>query len=595
MKKIIKKAMIFMLSASLLIPTLSGCGKQEEEEYEEKYILATDFTSYDIARRIADGSDIGVMGLDINKILAEGNGLSGRDRSKINKAAFVINASFLGDEAFGDGIDETKRIGGKDHLNMGDFIDRKKNSSDDNKLYSEDFKLHISKKDNADNDLDSNASSFGGGKNQVVANPNSGKKPDGNGLHQGGNSNSGDNSGNSNENNNGNAGNNDNSGNGNSGNSNSGNPGSNPGGNSGNDNNNGSTNQGGNSGSSGNQGSGNNNGGSGNFGNESDTTYPSRETGLIFKFVDVSIPSAPCSADRSGYSITSFPVGHGIANPNVNPDPYLVWVCDRIIAMSKQADVSAFDFILDDGNGGYICIHNDGMTMIRAKVITMDDIYLPEHQTTKYVICDSSVKDRITLPDGAKIAKADIPEMNERPYVMATTVDYARGPWLDVKNTQVLAEKILEKLIELDPENKTRFEENYEKVKSELESLDDKVQLTVDTSENQTIFIGGSFVYKYMVDSYGIDYVSIYDYSHQDNVSPTRLMNFAKLVDEYTIKYIVKDVSSSMDGITSIRNEINHNLNIVIIDNLESVEDWENSSYFEIMDNNCIILDKALY
>ena len=61
------------------------------------------------------------------------------------------------------------------------------------------------------------------------------------------------------------------------------------------------------------------------------------------------------------------------------------------------------------------------------------------------------------------------------------------------------------------------------------------------------------------------------------------------------IKYIVKDVSSSMDGITSIRNEINHNLNIVIIDNLESVEDWENSSYFEIMDNNCIILDKALY
>ena len=194
---------------------------------------------------------------------------------------------------------------------MGDFIDRKKNSSDDNKLYSEDFKLHISKKDNADNDLDSNASS-GGGKNQVVANPNSGKKPDGNGLHQGGSSNGGDNSDNSNENNNGNTGNNDNSGNGNSGNGSSENSGNNPGGNPGNGNNNENTNPGGNSG---NQGGGNNNGGSGNFGNGSDTTYPSRETGLIFKFVDVSIPSAPCSADRNGYSITSFPVGHGIANP----------------------------------------------------------------------------------------------------------------------------------------------------------------------------------------------------------------------------------------------------------------------------------------
>ena len=110
-------------------------------------------------------------------------------------------------------------------------------------------------------------------------------------------------------------------------------------------------------------------------------------------------------------------------------------------------------------------------------------------------------------------------EMDERPYVMATTVDYARGPWLDVKNTflilvipsiddetsltmyfivysstsfakfislvgdtkntQVLAEKILEKLIELDPENKTKFEENYEKVKSELESLEKLTHLPV--------------------------------------------------------------------------------------------------------------------
>lgn len=282
--------------------------------------------------------------------------------------------------------------------------------------------------------------------------------------------------------------------------------------------------------------------------------------------------SAPTSSDKNGYSLGNYPIGYKVRETN---DEYSKWLCDRINNLSKDYVTYAG---IDNGDGTYTLFRDDTALTTQYKVITVDEI----------IITESFGEEKIYFEDtlGSKFSSLD-------KKILAATVDMSTDYWLDINNTILLAEKIKDKLIEVDPENKNIYDENYKTYINDLETISDKIKYIVDNSENKTIFIGGEFNYKYFTDCYGINYVSLYDYSSEELPSLTRLSNFAKILNKYKIKYVIKDKEASMEGINSIKTELDYNLNTVIIDSMQSAT--IDDSYLDIMNNNYIILKKAIY
>lgn len=520
----------------LLIPLiLTGCKKENTEEEKSRTVVCTDFVSYDITRKITEGTDITVEGIDFSSIDWE-KGISGRDRNKINKSLLFINGTWL---------DESKTGEFKEGLNkieLKDFSERKKNDKNNNKLYS-----GFSFTEEEDND---GSTIKNPGAQQVIANPNAGKDKD---KDKDKNGNKEDNDGNTDK------------------------PSEND------------------KGSEDSQKP-----------SDTETEAPDQDTpdkneedgnkadkdGLRLWFTDKSYQGPPVSCDKNGKSLGSYVAGDEIVGSEAAGDKYQLWLCDRIMNMFENCGHA----VIDNGNGTYTVFADETALTPRFKVLgSLDDIKFTETFTWKDVMCESGARGMLgaysdCFMEGQLNAAAD------KKLMLANTADFAEGFWLDVKNARKFAEEVKNRMCEADAANRDIYEENYAKLDGELASLDDKFQYTADSSKNHLIFIGGGFVYGYMVDSYGIDYVSIYDYSTQDeSATPTRLMNFAELIDRYKIKYIVKDKKSTMDGINSVKAEIDHNLNTLIIDTLEHVDDWENSSYLDLMDDNCTIFKKALY
>lgn len=429
-----------------------------------------------------------------------------------------------------EGIDENIK-----KLEISSFIESKENSSDDNKIYGENLNF-ISNDTSEDNNSDNNSQI------QIIVNPNSNnnKSEENNKQNTSNTTDNKDdldsNSKNTNQNNT------------------------------------------------------NNNQDSNNT-NENDSEKNSNQIniepkGLEIIYVDSNVGSAPCSSDLNGKTLSSMEVGYSVVGYK-EEDPYQAWICKRIEALNPGEFVKYA--ALDLGGGNYKIFVYDGGYLARYKVVDgINGIFIPDYGQTLYA--ESSLQSVLSEYETASIEKPVETEAK----ILASTVDKATDYWLDVDNTVLLSQKIRDLLIEVDPINTEKYNNNYKDYESELLSLDDKIQYAVDISQNKLIFIGGAFKYKYFTDGYGINYISIYDYSTQET-SLTRLNNFAKIVNKYNIKYIIKDPLSSTDGIESIKTEVSHNINTVIIDTMEQVDNPDSTSYLEIMNNNYIILKKALY
>ena len=457
--------------------------------------------------------------------------LSGRDKNKINNSVLFINTEDLSKI---NGIDETVN-----KLEIKDFIEQKENDSSENKIYSENINFIRNDSSSSSEENTSN--------NQIIINPNHTSSKDDNTTSEAPNK-TDDNKNSSSNNNSGNS-------------SNAGN------------NNNNSSSKPDNSSSE----DKNNN-------NTQNSSSEEDEKGLVFVYAARTVGDAPCSSDLKGKTISSMEPGYEILGDA--DDKYQDWIYQRIKSLTANEDSGDAQYaVLDIGNGNYKVFCYSGGFLPRYKVLNgIEDIYVSMFGTTVYA--ESSLEG--VLSGYATAATRQTKQ------AFAKTTDISTSYWLDVDNTILLAQKIKESLIEIDPSNKEKYEENYKSYESDLLSLDDKIQYIVDNSKNKMIFIGGPFKYKYLTDGYGINYISIYDYNTEE-ASLTRLNNFAKIVNKYNIKYIIKDPLSSSEGIDSIRTEVSHNINTVIIDTMEKVDNPDSTSYLEIMNNNYIILKKSLY
>lgn len=164
--------------------------------------------------------------------------------------------------------------------------------------------------------------------------------------------------------------------------------------------------------------------------------------------------------------------------------------------------------------------------------------------------------------------------------------------WLDPVLAQSMAEQIKDKLIELNPDEASTYEENYETLAADLADLDAEFnQLTADPLR-ESVYISHESI-GYLADRYHFEQVAINGLNN-DTPSQQDLTDIVDSIEEQNIKYILheQNVTSSITDTIQSSTDTEplefHNLSVL------TDEDDEGSTYQSIMRENISVLDKAL-
>lgn len=80
--------------------------------------------------------------------------------------------------------------------------------------------------------------------------------------------------------------------------------------------------------------------------------------------------------------------------------------------------------------------------------------------------------------------------------------------WTSPQNAKVMVNNILEALCEVDPQNADYYKANAQAYQLQLDNLNDEFEVVVSNSKHDTIYHSGRFAMQYLMQQYGVNYVS---------------------------------------------------------------------------------------
>lgn len=166
--------------------------------------------------------------------------------------------------------------------------------------------------------------------------------------------------------------------------------------------------------------------------------------------------------------------------------------------------------------------------------------------------------------------------------------------WLDPIRAIVMAENIKNALVEIKPEQKQVFEDNFSSLKTELEDLDNEFKSMVASSKTKTFVVSHS-AYGYWQDVYGLKQIGISGLSPTNEPSQKQLSAIIDLVQENDLKYVFFEQNLQNKVAEVVKNETGtesltlHNLEAITDENIQNSKD-----YFVIMRENIHALQQAL-
>ena len=80
--------------------------------------------------------------------------------------------------------------------------------------------------------------------------------------------------------------------------------------------------------------------------------------------------------------------------------------------------------------------------------------------------------------------------------------------WTSPQNAKVMVNNILEALCEVDPQNADYYKANAQAYQLQLDNLNDEFEVVVSNSKHDTIYHSGRFAMQYLMEQYGVNYVS---------------------------------------------------------------------------------------
>jgi zinc transport system substrate-binding protein len=166
--------------------------------------------------------------------------------------------------------------------------------------------------------------------------------------------------------------------------------------------------------------------------------------------------------------------------------------------------------------------------------------------------------------------------------------------WLNPLLAKQQAENIKQALIQKDPEHKTIYEQNYQKLAKRLDQLDQIYQSALSQTKNKNVLTSHA-AFHYLTERYSLKQVAISGLSPEQEPSPKRLKEIIQYAEKENIRYIFFEKLVDPKVAKIVSNEIH--ATALVLDPLEGLtlnEQKKGEDYFSIMMRNLENLKIAL-
>ena len=166
--------------------------------------------------------------------------------------------------------------------------------------------------------------------------------------------------------------------------------------------------------------------------------------------------------------------------------------------------------------------------------------------------------------------------------------------WLSPILAQDLATAVKDELVATLPEQEQVFNENYEKLISELQSLDQEFEQMATDAKTNTFFVSHES-FGYIAEQYGLEQIGIAGINSQSEPSQKELTEIVDQAEMLQVSYILFEQNVSSKLSTVIQNEVGadslelHNLSVLTEEDIKNGE-----TYISLMEKNIKTLQQAL-
>ncbi len=176
-------------------------------------------------------------------------------------------------------------------------------------------------------------------------------------------------------------------------------------------------------------------------------------------------------------------------------------------------------------------------------------------------------------------------------------VEYDEHVWLSVKNAKVICQEICNKLILLDKENESLYEQNLKDYLKELDGLDSQFETLEATKQVNTVVFCDRFPFRYLLNDYNILYDAAFSGCSTDiGVSPKTVLSLSNTINTNNLKYVVIIENANRNIANAVIEKTNtKDQKILVMNSLQSVNTKNNpQSYLQAMEHNYQTLRTAL-
>ena len=186
--------------------------------------------------------------------------------------------------------------------------------------------------------------------------------------------------------------------------------------------------------------------------------------------------------------------------------------------------------------------------------------------------------------------------MVEGVFDMEDEEEYDEHVWTSLRNAQVIAREIGERMMELDEGNAEFYRENLEGYIDRLRELDARYSEAVETADNKVLIFGDRFPFRYLFNDYGLEYYAAFPgCSTSTDISASNVAFLIKKVNElsapviYYVEFSAGKVADTIGSETGTETLLFHSCHTV------SKEEFESGvTYEELMKKNLEVLERGL-
>ncbi|HWK24590.1 MAG TPA: zinc ABC transporter substrate-binding protein [Ureibacillus sp.] len=204
-----------------------------------------------------------------------------------------------------------------------------------------------------------------------------------------------------------------------------------------------------------------------------------------------------------------------------------------------------------------------------------------------------------TIPEDMLHASAEEEHEEEEGHEHEHEHEHSHGDidphiWLSPILAQDLALSVKEELIAALPEQEQVFNENYEQLITDLQSLDQQFKDLASDAKTKTFFVSHAS-FGYIAKTYGLEQIAIAGINSQSEPSQKELAEIVDQAEMLQVSYILFEQNVSSKLSTVIQNEVGadalelHNLSVLTEDDIKNKE-----NYLTLMERNINTLQHAL-